>query len=249
MRCDVGLSEEDFNGMITPYYAEPGITIYNADCREVLASLPKVDLILTDPPYGVNFAGKATKHTSSNGKLGGYLGVDDGELGPSVIRSLLASGGQRAAVFPGIRKMFRYPEPDDVGCVFCPSGAGIGKWGFVCYHPILFYGERAQNALYPTSMSSFHTAKVDGHPCPKPIEWMIWLLRLSSVESETVLDPFMGSGTTLVAAKQLGRSAIGIEIEERYCRIAVDRLRQEVLPLESPASLGVQGVIDLGGGR
>jgi hypothetical protein len=68
------------------------------------------------------------------------------------------------------------------------------------------------------------------HPCEKPIELMLSLLRMTT---GTVIDPFMGSGTTLVAAKQLGRKAIGIEIEERYCEIAVKRLAQEVLPLSA----------------
>ena len=72
------------------------------------------------------------------------------------------------------------------------------------------------------------------HPCPKPIEpWRLIMSRLSVAPTDTVLDPFMGSGTTLRAAKDLGRKAIGIEIEERYCAIAAERLRQGVLPLEA----------------
>lgn len=74
----------------------------------------------------------------------------------------------------------------------------------------------------------------DGHPTPKPVELAAWFMRLHSEESDVVLDPFMGGGTTLVAAKQLGRQAIGIEIEERYCEIAVKRLAQEVLPWHEP---------------
>ena len=75
----------------------------------------------------------------------------------------------------------------------------------------------------------------DDHPTPKPLELMALFASLHSAEGDLILDPFMGSGTTLVAAKQLGRRAIGIEITERYCEIAVKRLAQDMLPLEPPA--------------
>ena len=74
------------------------------------------------------------------------------------------------------------------------------------------------------STSIFHA-----RPRPKPLPWMKWAVALVSRPGETVIDPFMGSGTTLRAAKDLGRRAIGIEIEERYCEIAAKRLGQEVL--------------------
>jgi site-specific DNA-methyltransferase (adenine-specific) len=72
-------------------------------------------------------------------------------------------------------------------------------------------------------------APADGHPCPKPIRWASWMMQRASLERDLVLDPFMGSGTTLRAAKDLGRYAIGIEIEERYCEIAAKRMAQGVL--------------------
>jgi site-specific DNA-methyltransferase (adenine-specific) len=211
---------------LIPYYADDLVTIYHGDCREWQGS---ADVLITDPPYGVDFIGKATKHTAADG---GYTTDDDAAIGPEVISGLLPLV-KRAAVFPGIRQMFRYPEPWDVGCVYCPSGAGRGRWGWTMFNPVLFYGKRPTNGSYPASITSFATADdlADGHPCPKPMRWMTWLVGLASLPGETVLDPFAGSGTTLMAAKDLGRHAIGIEIEERYCEIAATRCSQEVLGL------------------
>ena len=89
-----------------------------------------------------------------------------------------------------------------------------------------------------SALWTFGTCKVDrpDHPCPKPEPLMQALVSQFTDDGDTILDPFMGSGTTLTAAKRLGRQAIGIEIEERYCEIATNRLRQEVLPLELTGS-------------
>lgn len=212
---------------MTPYYQDDLVTIYHGDCREWM---PEADAVLiTDPPYGVDFGGKVTKHTVNET---GYTVDDDAELGPAVVSRLLPNV-KRGAVFPGTRGMFRYPEPWGVGCVYCPSGAGIGRWGWSMFHPVLFYGKRPTSESYPSSITSFATADymAGGHPCPKPLAWMTWLVGLVSLSGETVVDPFAGSGTTLFAAKSLNRRAIGIEIEERYCEIAAQRCSQEVLGL------------------
>jgi site-specific DNA-methyltransferase (adenine-specific) len=201
------------------------VTLYHGDCRELLPSI-EADVLITDPPYGVSFAGKVTKHTKASG---GYLGEDDPLLGPSVVGMLLGKV-KRAAVFPGIRLLHDYPRPDDIGCVYCPSGAGIGRWGFTCFHPVLFYGPRI-GTLQPSSIQSFDTADTDGHPCPKPMRWLRWLVNLATEPDDVVLDPFAGSGTTLMAAKELGRRSVGIELEEAYCEEVAIRCRQEVLGL------------------
>ncbi len=211
-----------------PYYEERGITIYHGDCREIIPSLGPVDVLLTDPPYNVDFEGKNTKHTTRRDS--GYLGCDS-PIGPEIVRLVLPLV-KRAAVFTGMRIMFSYPEPEEMGCVYCPSGAGIGRWGFVCFNPIFFYGKKPSNTLLPTSLTSYEVSERCGHPCPKPEGWMRWLINLASLPGETVIDPFSGSGTTLLAAKNMCHPAVGIEIEERYCEIAADRLRQEVFSFE-----------------
>jgi len=107
-------------------------------------------------------------------------------------------------------------------------------------HPILYYGKdpflQDGKGGRPNSLRDEQpNREVIDHPCPKPIKWMRWAVSRASREGETILDPFMGSGTTLRAAKDLGRKAIGIELSERYCEIAVRRLQQSVLPLGEAA--------------
>lgn len=212
-----------------PYYEDGAVTLYHGDCREIIPAI-EADVLVTDPPYGVSFEGKATKHTTK--KPGGYLGDDDATVGPAAVTLALA-GIERGAVFTGNRLLHDYPKPRDIGCVYCPSGAGIGPWGFVCFHVIAFYGPRASNVLGPTSMQSFAVVDDRRHPCPKPLSWLRWLVGHVSLPGETILDPFAGSGTTLRAAKDLGRKAVGIEIEERYCSLIAERCSQEVLDLEA----------------
>jgi DNA modification methylase len=224
---------------MTPYYEHGGITIYHGDCRDVLP-LVAYDAVITDPPYGVEFKGKATKWTSPSG---GYASIPDtaGDIDAVVLPVItgIVSGGCRAVITPGRRSMFRYPEPKTVGTIFYPSGAGMNSWGFTCSQPIYYYGKdpylAARRGSRPDSFSTTESAAPNGHPCPKPLGTMRWLVRRGSLPGEVVCDPFMGSGTTLHAAQLEGRKAIGIEIEERYCEIAAERLRQEVLPLEQLA--------------
>jgi DNA modification methylase len=216
----------------TPYYEQDGITIYNADCREILPHLPKVDLVLTDPPYGVGFTGKIP----NDGRYAtdGYKSFKDDDPQYIIERIIEAmQKSERAIITPGTRIMHMYPPWQDFGVFFVGGGVGMGKWGFCCSHPILYYGKRPRyKGMFPTSYSDGRPMpSCTEHPTAKPIEWMKRLVVVGSLKDDVILDPFMGSGTTLVAAKQLGRKAIGIEIEETYCQIAVKRLGQGVLPL------------------
>jgi len=220
---------------MTPYFQRDGMTIYHGDCREILPMLT-ADVLVTDPPYGVAFDGKATKHTAKGS--GGYTTGDSALIGPEVVRQALGMV-IRGAVFTGNRNLMAYPVPADIGCVYCPSGAGVGPWGFIGFHPVLFYGKRP-GPCRPTSIQSFDTADAVGHPCPKPLRWMRWTIGMTTLVGETVLDPFMGSGTTLRAAADLGIRAIGIEIEERYCEIAANRLDQPVLMAVGPLASAEQ---------
>ena len=211
-----------------PTWEREGIKLYLGDCLEVLPTLGKVDAVVTDPPYGVGFNGKNTKHTQRLSD--GYIGGDDEQIGPKAVAECVKIATV-TLVTPGVRCAFDYPKPDEIGGVYCPSGAGLGRWGFIGIHPILYYGKcpylKNRMGHRPNSFSSFSTQEPNGHPCPKPIEWMLWLVeKASPFTEETILDPFMGSGTTGVACVKLGRKFIGIEKEPKYFEIAVKRIER-----------------------
>jgi hypothetical protein len=179
----------------------------------------KVDALITDPPYGVDFKGKAEGRGSTPT---GYIGGDN-NAGPGVVAMLLPMA-ERGVVFCGNRLLHDYPKPRDIGCVYCPAGAGTGPWGFICFHAILFYGSRQGGPRSPSSFTSNHVSEKNGHPCPKPVEWMTWAIEIGTCERETVLEPFGGSGTTMVAAQNLGRKCYGMEISPSYCAVIIERM-------------------------
>jgi site-specific DNA-methyltransferase (adenine-specific) len=232
--------------MTAPYYEDGSVTIYHGDCRDLLPTLHPPDAVVTDPPYGVALAAKRAKQRRGGVKAraGSYSFADSAEYVAEVVVPTLNSLRERAkcvVVTPGTRSLWLYPPADDVGCFFSAAGTGMGKWGFTCSQPILYYGSdpylRTSQGSRPNSMGQTYPndANEVDHPCAKPIRMVRWLVNRASLPGELVLDPFMGSGTTLEAAKSLGRRAIGVEIEERYCEIAARRCAQEVLPLEGVA--------------
>jgi len=206
-----------------PYYEERGIQIYLGDCREVLPMLPPCDLILTDPPYGIGLE---------------YGKFDDTQENVSrLVRDVLPqmlSKSKRTLLTCGTRQISMYPVPDWILCWLNRAGSYMNPWGFTCWQPILAYGtdpylERSLGSR-PDVIEHSETAEKNGHPCPKPLGfWKKLVTRGSVLETDTIIDPMMGSGTTLRAAKDLGRRVIGIELEEKWCEVAANRLRQEVL--------------------
>ena len=216
-----------------PYYDDGnGIVIYHGDARDILPHLPQVDLVLTDPPYGVDLGSKV----NNSRKRIAYTMIEDDEITiQSVVGIVNMARGMAGIVVltPGVRNLFKYPSPDHVGSFYYPAAVGCNSWGFSCWQPILFYGKDPYGGKgsRPDSYQSVEPAEKNGHPCPKPLGQWSWLMERCSLEHHIILDPFMGSGTTLRAAKDLGRKCIGVEIEEKYCEIAVKRLAQEVLPL------------------
>ena len=225
---------------VTPYYSHAGITIYHGDCREILPTLPKCDLLLTDPPYGINQDrgiggcgydgfGKGVKRQPRE-----YEGTWDSERPDVALLCLCATATPLAIIWGG--NYFNDALP--VGkkwlvwdkCQTMPSYSDVElAWTNLPGIALKMF------RLNGSGLMAVEQNRV--HPTQKPVDLLQWCLALGP-DAETILDPFMGSGTTLVAAKNLGRKAIGIEIEERYCEIAAKRLSQEVFdftPQESPA--------------
>jgi site-specific DNA-methyltransferase (adenine-specific) len=199
-----------------PYYEHGGITILLGDCREILPTLPKCDLVLTDPPYGLDFKGESWDAEVPSW----WLPIARG-LAPSVVFTTAPT------------TLWDYPRPDWVACWHRQAAQSRTSYGgFNHWTPILVYGKCSflVDVLALHAMANARK-KGFGHPSPKPDRLMKWLIEGCCPETGSIIDPFMGSGTTLRAAKDLHRKAIGIEIEERYCEIAANRLRQNVLTL------------------
>lgn len=223
--------------VMKPYYQDDYCTIYHGDCREILPQLPKVDLVLTDPPYGI----EGRDGMNHDNRKSSYSGTwkDTPEYVKSICVPVIVwciENIKTVCVTPGTHCLCYYPQPDDVGCFFTPASPRLGKFGFQSCHPIFYYGWY-KNGGRNNSISGKELTEIsnqNGHPCPKPLKAWTWLLSRLISEDGSILDPFMGSGTTLRAAKDLGRKAIGIEIQEKYCEIADRRLQQEVFDFKCP---------------
>jgi hypothetical protein len=225
-----------------------GAKLWLGDCREVLPELAAVDRVVTDPPYGVGLKAKITKHNRTTA-TSAYLD-EPADVLPAILYAAewWHKNARSAVVTPGTRLLFDYPKPETLGCIFSPNGAGMSRWGFGCFQPILYYGKcpylGASLGSRPDSFFNSHPGMhVTGenavdHPCPKPITWMMWLVERGSLPGETVLDPFMGSGTTGVACARLGRRFVGIERESEWFDLACRRIeaahREPRLPLPTP---------------
>lgn len=205
-----------------PYYDVDGITIYNADCRKILPFLGKFDLLLTDPPYGIQDKwvggdGHGWGKARAESKLREEWDVEQPSI--ETMRAVISTG-KAAIVWGG--NYFVLP----------PSRCWL-VWNKPERNFSLAEAELAwTNADNVVRVFDCHRSDAGRrHPTQKPLALMRWCLSHSwTKNAETVLDPFMGSGTTLVAAKLEGRRAVGIEIDESYCEIAAKRLAQGVLP-------------------
>ncbi|MCP4224735.1 MAG: site-specific DNA-methyltransferase [Actinomycetia bacterium] len=226
-------------GLPDPYYSDDHVTIYHGDCLDLPYDMV-TDVLVTDPPYGITQGVKGPRRDGTtklvtNSPPGAIDGDHDttrrdamlARWGPG--RPALVFGSWKAQRPPGIRARLLWLKAATIPCLgytpWSPADEEIyvlGQgWGSPsCLNYILTSEARAGNG---------GLAAKTGHPTPKPIALMRALL--DNCPPGVIFDPFMGSGATLRAAKDLGRKAIGIEIKEEYCEIAARRCAQEVLPL------------------
>lgn len=226
-----------------PYYDDGCVTIYHGDCREILPTLPTVSLLLTDPPYGIGVRYGAGSDDARH---------DYWEWMQAVVAEMRAASP--LVVFTHrVRALEHLRGWDWIGAWRKPTatGVGVGNSPIVPHwEPIFMYGIHTLGTVsrkFTPDVFSFNAerAKVNGlkgreswakndvedHPVPKPEGLWRSLLEAFGQAGGLVLDPFLGSGTTLRVAKDAGRKAIGIEIEERYCEIAAKRCAQDVFDL------------------
>ena len=206
-----------------PYYERDGITIYHGDCREVLPTLGPVDLVLTDPPYGI---AHVALHGSNGSKMWGKERVHgDGE----------AFDPAHLLHFPRLilwgANCYAPRLPESAGWIVWNKSPLGPRKGFVYSHSELAWTNLMGHVENVDLLWEGADRQGENflHPTQKPVGLMRQLIERFGGADGVTLDPYMGSGTTLRAAKDLGHKAIGIEIEERYCEIAAKRLSQEVL--------------------
>ena len=204
-----------------PYYQDEAVTIYHGDCRDILPSIGKVDLVLTDPPYGIGGVWKggfSEKHGwGKAAKTAALRNEWDAKPASQELIDWVVSLAPDVVIWGG--NYFNLP-----------SSRGWLVWNKPERNFTLAEAELAwTNRDAVIRVFDCHRSDSDReHPTQKPISLMRWCLGFYP-NAGVILDPFMGSGTTIRAALDLSRKAIGIEIEERYCEIAANRCRQMVL--------------------
>jgi len=221
-----------------PYYEDTksGIVIYHGDCREILPELgaESIDLVLTDPQYGIgadNNFGRGNTQRGASAALSKDYGDASWDSSPpdAELLGMVLAAGKRSILWGG--NYFALPpapgwlvwdkDNGDNGYADCELAwtnlrQAVRKIRFRWNGMLQEYGGKDKEHRW--------------HPTQKPLPVMAWCIRqaLKHNNVSTILDPFMGSGTTLIAARDLGRRAVGIELKEKYCEIAAKRLGQEV---------------------
>jgi site-specific DNA-methyltransferase (adenine-specific) len=206
-----------------PLYNRKGIQIFQGDCLDIMPTFQdkQFNAIITDPPYGVGLEYDIYNDAPENWRP--LFSKIIPEFKRIAKMSILPSC--QIAELPFIYTRF---PPDWLIAWYKGSPGHRAFVGFNDWEPLLVYGKNDGVVMHDHFYAKPETSP-NGHPCPKSVEWASWLIRHATREGDLILDPFMGSGTTLVAARNLNRRAIGIELSPTYCEIAIERLRQDLL--------------------
>lgn len=235
-----------------PYYEDDAVTIYHGDNREILPLLAGIGLVVTSPPYNLNGDGNVSAGTAFRNLGDGYASYSDDMPHDlyvgwqrHTLRLLWATLADDGAIYynhkvrvGGDRCKFPHElVPTDLPIrqqIVWDRGSGFNRQFtyYVPRHELILLIAKPAFRTNTRSVDDVWTIPFETggeHPAPFPLK--LARLAVNTTDAEVVLDPFMGSGTTLRAAKDCGRRAIGIEMDERYCEIAAKRMGQEVLAL------------------
>ena len=211
------------------------IKIINGDCLEIMKGMEdnSVDLVLTDPPYGIEGGKGNRSKTRVKGIYSGNYFSDTREYIKTHVIPAIKEGFRVAmgvVITPGSVCLDLYPRNNSFGCLFQPASCGIQHWGYADSQPILYYGKYWASGKKLKKCSYMVTEKPSypGFPCSKPMRVWSQILEDNSQEGDTILDLFMGSGTTGVACQRMGRNFIGIEINPEYCAMAEKRIKDDM---------------------
>lgn len=223
-----------------PYYEDGAVTIYHGDSREILPSLPKADLLLTDPPYGIAVdTARATRKPTRSAVAAGQakwakdspaVYGDDEPFDPTCLL-----GAAKNHVIFGANHFAHLLPPSSCWIVWDKKRGGTITPGWNSAHAELAWSDFTRSVRVFSHLWDGYKRDTEigfhVHPTQKPVALMRWIIETFGKHGDLILDPYMGSGPVARAALETGRRYIGIEIEERYCEIAAMRCAEAPLPL------------------
>ena len=226
------------------YYETPLGKLYCGDCLSILPLIKdKVDLVLTDPPYGIDFLSPRTdNHKKLEGDEYGDFSINfekwiklfSNVMSDTACCCCCCGGGKKPV--SAIATMIGIKYLNLIQTLIWKKFIGLGWHYRPAYEVILIFSKSIDKYNFYDKSKSLSNVieninqdipQKGEHPTQKPVELMLRLLKIHSIENHIVIDPFCGGGTTAVACEKLNRKWIGIEISEAYCKIAKHRIKAE----------------------
>lgn len=214
------------------YYEEkdPDLKIYHGDCLEIMPLLPKVDLVVTDPPYGINVASNGTVGGRKLAAVKDYGKCEwDKEIPKPELFKMIYDKSENQVIFGG-NYFAIYLSNSPCWLVWDKDNTGNFADCELVYTSFKSATRKIKYRWNGMLQGNMKEKEFREHPTQKPVPVLRWIIEHYHFNG-IVLDPYLGSGTTLVACKELNRNGIGIEINEKYCEIAKKRLRATCKPL------------------